>query len=134
MLISLSLSLSLLIRAWGEVNECLSSKRSIGGDDHLGVSAMKMKKIKARRKVREPRFCFKTMSEVDVLDDGYKWRKYGQKVVKNTQHPRLDILLNSPTKSFIILSFQTSISLSILLILLASLTGFSIFLWASSLN
>jgi hypothetical protein len=31
------------------------------------------------------------MSDVDVLDDGYKWRKYGQKVVKNTQHPRLDI-------------------------------------------
>ncbi|BFG35262.1 putative WRKY transcription factor 13 [Prunus yedoensis var. nudiflora] len=82
--------------AWGEVSddhECLSSKRSNGGDDrhhqHMGVSAMKMKKMKAiRRKVREPRFCFKTMSEVDVLDDGYKWRKYGQKVVKNTQHPR----------------------------------------------
>ncbi|OWM82277.1 hypothetical protein CDL15_Pgr001851 [Punica granatum] len=54
----------------------------------LGISAMKMKKIKSRRKVREPRFCFKTLSEVDVLDDGYKWRKYGQKVVKNTQHPR----------------------------------------------
>lgn len=72
---------------------------SSGGDhgDHyhhhhqhqsLGVSALKMKKIKGRRKVREPRFCFKTMSDVDVLDDGYKWRKYGQKVVKNTQHPR----------------------------------------------
>ncbi|KAI5324226.1 hypothetical protein L3X38_033299 [Prunus dulcis] len=82
--------------AWGEVSddhECLSSKRSNGGDDrhhhHMAVSAMKMKKMKAiRRKVREPRFCFKTMSEVDVLDDGYKWRKYGQKVVKNTQHPR----------------------------------------------
>lgn len=73
--------------AWGELNDCMSMKRS-GGDDHLGVSAMKMKKIKARRKVREPRFCFKTMSDVDVLDDGYKWRKYGQKVVKNTQHPR----------------------------------------------
>ncbi|KAL2905839.1 putative WRKY transcription factor 13 [Bienertia sinuspersici] len=54
----------------------------------VSVSAMKMKKIKARRKVREPRFCFKTMSDVDVLDDGYKWRKYGQKVVKNTLHPR----------------------------------------------
>ncbi|XWS41447.1 hypothetical protein CRYUN_Cryun17cG0082700 [Craigia yunnanensis] len=73
--------------AWGEVNECLGSEK-IGVDDHLGVSAMKMKRIKARRKVREPRFCFKTMSDVDVLDDGYKWRKYGQKVVKNTQHPR----------------------------------------------
>ena len=28
---------------------------------------------------------------LDVLDDGYKWRKYEQKVVKNTQHPRLEI-------------------------------------------
>ncbi|CAN6455942.1 unnamed protein product [Victoria cruziana] len=49
---------------------------------------LKMKKMKARRKVREPRFCFKTMSDIDILDDGYKWRKYGQKTVKNTQHPR----------------------------------------------
>eukprot|EP00258_Populus_trichocarpa_P040351 XP_024456370.1 probable WRKY transcription factor 13 [Populus trichocarpa] len=67
---------------------CLNSKRSGSGGDHLGVSTIKLKKIKARRKVREPRFCFKTLSDVDVLDDGYKWRKYGQKVVKNTQHPR----------------------------------------------
>ncbi|KAG9456846.1 hypothetical protein H6P81_001354 [Aristolochia fimbriata] len=64
---------------------------NINGDhhqDHLSIAAVKMKKVKGRRKVREPRFCFKTMSDVDVLDDGYKWRKYGQKVVKNTQHPR----------------------------------------------
>ncbi|KAK2656002.1 hypothetical protein Ddye_009054 [Dipteronia dyeriana] len=74
--------------AWGEVNECLGNNKRIVNDHHLGVATMKMKKMKARRKVREPRFCFKTMSEVDVLDDGYKWRKYGQKVVKNTQHPR----------------------------------------------
>ncbi|GMH06656.1 hypothetical protein Nepgr_008496 [Nepenthes gracilis] len=78
---------------WGEgtAQLCLAAgKKSSSIDDHrsLGVSAMKMKKVKARRKVREPRFCFKTMSDVDVLDDGYKWRKYGQKVVKNTQHPR----------------------------------------------
>ncbi|KAJ0233532.1 WRKY transcription factor 13 [Hirschfeldia incana] len=52
------------------------------------VSTLKTKKPKTRRKVREPRFCFKTLSDVDVLDDGYRWRKYGQKVVKNTQHPR----------------------------------------------
>lgn len=78
--------------AWGEANEsCFGSKirsNTIAMDHPLGISAMKMKKIKGRRKVREPRFCFKTLSEVDVLDDGYKWRKYGQKVVKNTQHPR----------------------------------------------
>ncbi|KAI4374161.1 hypothetical protein MLD38_012187 [Melastoma candidum] len=59
----------------------------------MGVSAARMKRAGKigggrRKKVREPRFCFKTLSEVDVLDDGYKWRKYGQKVVKNTQHPR----------------------------------------------
>ncbi|KAL3584024.1 hypothetical protein D5086_015085 [Populus alba] len=40
--------------AWGEVNECLSRKRSGSGEDHLGLSSIKMKKIKARRKVREP--------------------------------------------------------------------------------
>ncbi|XP_073158164.1 probable WRKY transcription factor 24 [Henckelia pumila] len=76
--------------AWGEVSDCMSMKL-VGDDDehHVGVSPLKMKKIyKGRRKVREPRFCFKTMSDIDVLDDGYKWRKYGQKVVKNTQHPR----------------------------------------------
>ncbi|KAL3613467.1 putative WRKY transcription factor 13 [Castilleja foliolosa] len=76
-------------RACGELSDCVSMKRSGVLDDHLGVSGMKNKKsMKGRRKVREPRFCFKTMSDVDILDDGYKWRKYGQKVVKNTQHPR----------------------------------------------
>ncbi|XP_059069648.1 probable WRKY transcription factor 12 [Cryptomeria japonica] len=44
-------------------------------------------KPKTRRKLREPRFCFQTRSDVDVLDDGYKWRKYGQKIVKNSLHP-----------------------------------------------
>ncbi|KGN62098.1 probable WRKY transcription factor 13 isoform X1 [Cucumis sativus] len=78
---------------WGEIGERLlmNGKRSNNNENYnnqLGVSKMKMKKMKGRRKVREPRFSFKTMSDVDVLDDGYKWRKYGQKVVKNTQHPR----------------------------------------------
>ncbi|KAK4364300.1 hypothetical protein RND71_015658 [Anisodus tanguticus] len=44
-------------------------------------------KVKVRRKLREPRFCFQTRTDIDVLDDGYKWRKYGQKVVKNSLHP-----------------------------------------------
>ncbi|OVA11299.1 DNA-binding WRKY [Macleaya cordata] len=51
-------------------------------------SSDKSKVNKVRRKLREPRFCFQTRSDVDVLDDGYKWRKYGQKVVKNSLHPR----------------------------------------------
>eukprot|EP01018_Ginkgo_biloba_P034926 Gb_26894 [translate_table: standard] len=53
-------------------------------------SAGSKMKVKVRRKLREPRFCFQTRSDVDVLDDGYKWRKYGQKVVKNSLHPSLE--------------------------------------------
>ena len=51
-------------------------------------AATEKNKLKIRRKLREPRFCFQTRSDVAVLDDGYKWRKYGQKVVKNSLHPR----------------------------------------------
>jgi len=36
----------------------------------------------------EPKIIVQTTSEVDLLDDGYRWRKYGQKVVKGNPHPR----------------------------------------------
>ncbi|GKV03658.1 hypothetical protein SLE2022_037700 [Rubroshorea leprosula] len=39
------------------------------------------------KEVRE-RFAFKTKSEIEILDDGYKWRKYGKKRVKNSPNPR----------------------------------------------
>lgn len=35
-----------------------------------------------------PRFAFQTRSKEDILDDGYRWRKYGQKSVKNNIYPR----------------------------------------------
>lgn len=38
--------------------------------------------------IREPRVVVHTMSEVDILDDGYRWRKYGQKVVRGNPNPR----------------------------------------------
>ncbi|CAM0912224.1 unnamed protein product [Alopecurus aequalis] len=38
--------------------------------------------------VREARVIVQTTSEVDILDDGYRWRKYGQKVVKGNPNPR----------------------------------------------
>ncbi|XP_068651322.1 probable WRKY transcription factor 12 isoform X2 [Aristolochia californica] len=59
-----------------------------GGTSWWRNSSSEKSKVKVRRKLREPRFCFQTRSDVDVLDDGYKWRKYGQKVVKNSLHPR----------------------------------------------
>ncbi|CAN6340494.1 unnamed protein product, partial [Urochloa humidicola] len=46
------------------------------------------KKKKLKVPGREPQFAFMTRSEVDYLDDGYRWRKYGQKAVKNRVFPR----------------------------------------------
>ncbi|KAL2921115.1 putative WRKY transcription factor 48 [Bienertia sinuspersici] len=45
-------------------------------------------KKKNQKRQKEPRFAFMTKSEVDHLDDGYRWRKYGQKAVKNSPFPR----------------------------------------------
>jgi len=46
------------------------------------------KKTTKKKKVSRPRFAFQTRSENDILNDGYRWRKYGQKSVKNSAYPR----------------------------------------------
>ncbi|XP_071694687.1 probable WRKY transcription factor 26 [Rutidosis leptorrhynchoides] len=38
--------------------------------------------------ISEPKIVVQTRSEIDILDDGFKWRKYGQKVVKGNTFPR----------------------------------------------
>lgn len=38
--------------------------------------------------IQEPKIVIETKSEIDILDDGYRWRKYGQKVVKGNPNPR----------------------------------------------
>ncbi|KAG6505087.1 WRKY transcription factor 71-like [Zingiber officinale] len=45
-------------------------------------------KKKGEKRAREPRVAFVTKSEIDHLEDGYRWRKYGQKAVKNSPYPR----------------------------------------------
>lgn len=47
-----------------------------------------VKRSTEKKREREPRFAFMTKSEVDHLEDGYRWRKYGQKAVKNSPFPR----------------------------------------------
>ncbi|KAK9080723.1 hypothetical protein SSX86_000481 [Deinandra increscens subsp. villosa] len=69
---------------------------SLGGDGEGDESESKRRKVEvnaadvsgASRAIREPRVVVQTTSEVDVLDDGYRWRKYGQKVVKGNPNPR----------------------------------------------
>lgn len=59
-------------------------------DDNEKKKTKKQLKAKktSQKKQREPRFAFMTKSEVDHLEDGYRWRKYGQKAVKNSPFPR----------------------------------------------
>ncbi|KAL3633353.1 hypothetical protein CASFOL_000592 [Castilleja foliolosa] len=57
-------------------------KRWKGDDENEGISAT------GSRTVREPRIVVQTTSDIDILDDGYRWRKYGQKVVKGNPNPR----------------------------------------------
>ncbi|KAG2308605.1 hypothetical protein Bca4012_082310 [Brassica carinata] len=44
--------------------------------------------VEVSRGVKEPRVVVQTISEIDVLIDGFRWRKYGQKVVKGNTNPR----------------------------------------------
>ncbi|CAH8363866.1 unnamed protein product [Eruca vesicaria subsp. sativa] len=48
----------------------------------------KKEKKQVQKRIRQQRFAFMTKSDVDNLEDGYRWRKYGQKAVKNSPFPR----------------------------------------------
>ena len=77
---------------------------------------------KAKREEREskfpkPRFSFQTRSPIEILDDGYRWRKYGQKTVKNSAHPRyviwVTVLAEFSSLNMIDMNFSSELSLSI---------------------
>ncbi|GLJ18196.1 hypothetical protein SUGI_0321670 [Cryptomeria japonica] len=44
--------------------------------------------VQKRKPERSQRHAFKTRSESDILEDGYKWRKYGKKFIKGNPNPR----------------------------------------------
>ncbi|KAJ7010098.1 probable WRKY transcription factor 75 [Populus alba] len=52
------------------------------------ASEGRLEKKRGAKKIRKPKYAFQTRSQVDILDDGYRWRKYGQKAVKNNKFPR----------------------------------------------
>ncbi|WOL10263.1 hypothetical protein Cni_G19017 [Canna indica] len=71
----------------GEENKANKTDGTSGGSSKEGEGRKKKKKTRQKR-AREPRVAFKTRSEVEHLEDGYRWRKYGQKAVKNNPFPR----------------------------------------------
>ncbi|KAL6287815.1 hypothetical protein ACE6H2_012205 [Prunus campanulata] len=68
------------IREEGDADEPNPKRRNID----VGASEVAL----SHKTVTEPKIIVQTRSEVDLLDDGYRWRKYGQKVVKGNPHPR----------------------------------------------
>ncbi|XP_027347511.1 WRKY transcription factor 28-like [Abrus precatorius] len=86
------------------LNSSISSSSSEAGAEEDSGKSKKDRQVKAEeggenskkgnkdkkkeKKQKEPRFAFMTKSEVDHLEDGYRWRKYGQKAVKNSPYPR----------------------------------------------
>lgn len=59
-----------------------------GGVEDRSEGQVKKKVMNRTRRPTRPRIAFQTRSADDILDDGYRWRKYGQKAVKNSVHPR----------------------------------------------
>ncbi|CAL4909746.1 unnamed protein product [Urochloa decumbens] len=69
--------------------EEIDADEGSAADRNCKSKAKKQKAItRGEKKPREPRVAFMTKSEVDHLEDGYRWRKYGQKAVKNSSYPR----------------------------------------------
>ncbi|XP_047316422.1 probable WRKY transcription factor 26 [Impatiens glandulifera] len=58
------------------------------GDNNNFSNENEAMSASGNRTVREPRVVVQTTSDIDILDDGYRWRKYGQKVVKGNPNPR----------------------------------------------
>ncbi|GAU16356.1 hypothetical protein TSUD_117050 [Trifolium subterraneum] len=79
----------------GDDDQATNGSVSLAYDAEGDESESKRRKLEsyaemsgATRAIREPRVVVQTTSEVDILDDGYRWRKYGQKVVKGNPNPR----------------------------------------------
>lgn len=95
----------------------------VKGDDQASV------KKKGEKKAKKPKYAFQTRSQVDILDDGYRWRKYGQKAVKNNKFPRFLFLLSSSIYLFflcffLIFNFSGSLLFIFIIIIITTTTCF----------
>ncbi|XP_057974785.1 probable WRKY transcription factor 50 isoform X2 [Malania oleifera] len=62
-----------------------SGDSSLSSSDHMSCNG----DLKRTMEDVGCRIAFRTRSELEVMDDGYKWRKYGKKAVKNSPNPRM---------------------------------------------
>ncbi|CAL5364841.1 unnamed protein product [Camellia sinensis] len=98
--------LSSMLASHNDDNEDGATHGSICRGDDADDNELELKRRKkdsfltetnlASRVGREPRVVVQIESEVDILNDGYRWRKYGQKVVKGNPNPRSYYKCTSP--------------------------------------
>ncbi|KAJ3701385.1 hypothetical protein LUZ61_005090 [Rhynchospora tenuis] len=62
-----------------DISEKPESRIMSSGNEDSGVKV----NVQQRNRIG-----FRTKSVIDILDDGFKWRKYGKKAVKNSPNPR----------------------------------------------
>ncbi|KAF8040416.1 hypothetical protein BT93_B2600 [Corymbia citriodora subsp. variegata] len=74
--------------ASSESSEDPLERSAASGESLLAPEKPNKVRKKGQKRIKQPRFAFMTKSEVDHLEDGYRWRKYGQKAVKNSPFPR----------------------------------------------
>ncbi|KAG0538212.1 hypothetical protein BDA96_03G215800 [Sorghum bicolor] len=64
------------------------SSAALANDNHDRIDLTQDGGSRRLLRSEHGKIAFKTRSDVDVLDDGYRWRKYGKKLVKNSPNPR----------------------------------------------
>ncbi|KAK9050006.1 hypothetical protein SSX86_031022 [Deinandra increscens subsp. villosa] len=72
----------------GGISDHLNNNTNNNSNGNSASGSGKIHIKKGDKKIRKPKCAFQTRSQVDILDDGYRWRKYGQKAVKNNKFPR----------------------------------------------
>ncbi|CAN6978957.1 hypothetical protein BRARA_I04309 [Brassica rapa] len=87
---SSSISYALCEAVTGKENNRYYQKHENDDEEqkHKRNKRFKSTKSSEQTKMKAPRVSFITKSQVNNLDDGYKWRKYGQKPVRNSPFPR----------------------------------------------
>ncbi|KAI3417671.1 WRKY domain-containing protein [Psidium guajava] len=74
--------------ASSESSEDRPERSAASGESLVAPEKPSRVRKKGQKRIKQPRFAFMTKSEVDHLEDGYRWRKYGQKAVKSSPFPR----------------------------------------------
>ncbi|ESW09582.1 hypothetical protein PHAVU_009G138900 [Phaseolus vulgaris] len=83
---------------WSQSTETESSEKATSSDASHGFGdatststnniKCKNKGLKRRKAEVSQSITLRTRSQLEIMDDGYKWRKYGKKTVKNNSNPR----------------------------------------------